>query len=59
MPNKDDRRSILVGLTPGGETHYREHDRHHLSLTRELTASFASEDLVTLLRLLQSMNSRF
>ncbi|MFW5488542.1 MAG: MarR family winged helix-turn-helix transcriptional regulator [Desulfovibrio sp.] len=59
MPNKDDRRSILVGLTEEGQAHYRSHDKHHLSLTRELTAELESEDMENLLRLLDTMNSRF
>jgi DNA-binding MarR family transcriptional regulator len=59
MPNKEDRRSILVGLTEAGQIHYQAHDKHHLSLTRELTAELPPDELGTLLRLLQTMNARF
>jgi DNA-binding MarR family transcriptional regulator len=44
IPHENDRRSILVALTPAGEGLFREHHEHHLHLTRELQAALSPEE---------------
>ena len=54
-----DRRSILVELTPLGQTLFTEHDALHLQLTNELTATFNASERRELLRLFEKMNQAF
>ncbi|MFV0423901.1 MarR family winged helix-turn-helix transcriptional regulator [Oleidesulfovibrio sp.] len=57
--HQTDRRSIIVELTPSGQTEFEEHDRLHIRLTEDICAGIPQEDRDVLLRCLQSMNRMF
>jgi DNA-binding MarR family transcriptional regulator len=58
-PNEQDRRSVLVELTPEGESLYREHERMHLRLTGELTAELDEQEVALLVGCLEKMLRAF
>lgn len=54
-----DRRSILVCLTPLGESLFTEHDALHLQLTNELTTHLDADERQLLLQLFKKINQEF
>ena len=58
-PNENDRRSIMVRLTPEGERHFREHHKLHTELTCELLSGLEPDEAEALLRIIPKLNSRF
>ncbi|WP_027177546.1 MarR family winged helix-turn-helix transcriptional regulator [Maridesulfovibrio bastinii] len=57
--DENDRRSVIVKLTEDGIDLYREHDRLHLDLTREITSAFNPDELTQLQSFLERMTKRF
>lgn len=55
IPHEQDRRSILVGLTPKGERQFAEHHNLHLRLTQELLADLNTQEIDGLESLLSKM----
>lgn len=58
-PNDADRRSILVELTETGKERFREHDKLHADLTREIIADLAPEEATCLAACLSKINRVF
>ena len=56
-PHESDRRSIVVGLTPEGEKHFREHHALHTRLTQEMTGSLTSEEAALFPEILRKINA--
>ncbi len=59
IPNAQDRRSILVGLTAEGQKLFQAHSNQHQALTSELTADFSEEERAVLLGFFERMNRTF
>ncbi len=56
-PHESDRRSILVGLTPEGERHSREHHALHARLTGEMTDSLSAEEAALFPEILRKISA--
>lgn len=57
--DENDRRSVIVKLTDKGNDLYEEHDRLHIELTREITATLQPEEIEVLRTSLARMTERF
>ncbi len=55
----EDRRAIVVKLTPEGEHIHRHHNQQHLALVRGLTRHIEPEQQAILLTCLERMNREF
>ncbi len=55
----EDRRAIVVKLTPEGELIYRHHNQLHLDLVRDLTRHIEPEHQAVFLTCLAKMNREF
>jgi DNA-binding MarR family transcriptional regulator len=58
-PHEEDRRSILVELTPKGKALAEEHHTLHEQLTRDITAQLGSEERRALEEAFRRMNCEF
>lgn len=58
-PHSEDRRSILVGLTPQGETLYQHHNDMHTQLTHDITRHLDEASTQVLAQCLEKMNREF
>ncbi|TOZ89314.1 MarR family winged helix-turn-helix transcriptional regulator [Vibrio parahaemolyticus] len=58
-PHPEDRRAIVVRLTPEGEKIHRHHNQLHLDLVRDLTRHIEPEQQSTFLSCLEKMNREF
>ncbi len=58
-PHPEDRRAIVVKLTPEGETIHRQHNQLHLDLVRDLTQHIEPEQQSIFLTCLERMNHEF
>ncbi|PLR55020.1 MarR family winged helix-turn-helix transcriptional regulator [Vibrio parahaemolyticus] len=58
-PHPEDRRAIVVRLTPEGEKIHRYHNQLHLDLVRDLTRHIEPEQQSTFLSCLEKMNREF
>ncbi len=59
MPNKKDRRSIVVVLTKKGQRYFEEHHKLHLELTREITSSLSEDEAKRLYTFMEKLVSFF
>lgn len=57
--NEKDRRSVIVKLTDKGEKLYEEHDRLHIELTQEITATLSPDEIQNFKSTLIRMTDRF
>jgi len=58
-PNAQDRRSIQVALTPGGEALFAEHHKLHGQLSQDMAGALDPEELPRLLDMLRRLIVRF
>lgn len=58
-PHPEDRRAIVVKLTPTGEEIHRHHNQLHLDLVQDLTRNIAPGHQAILFACLQKMNKEF
>ncbi|HCE3068388.1 TPA: MarR family transcriptional regulator [Vibrio parahaemolyticus] len=58
-PHPEDRRAIVVRLTPEGEKIHHHHNQLHLDLVRDLTRHIEPEQQSTFLSCLEKMNREF
>lgn len=58
-PHPEDRRSIVVKLTPEGGSIYRHHNQLHLDLVRDLTRHIDPDQQSIFLTCLERMNREF
>ncbi|MGI9896400.1 MarR family winged helix-turn-helix transcriptional regulator [Vibrio natriegens] len=58
-PHPEDRRAIVVTLTPEGELIHRHHNQLHLDLVRDLTRHIEPEQQAVFLACLERMNREF
>ncbi|ORT52798.1 MarR family transcriptional regulator [Vibrio sp. qd031] len=58
-PHSEDRRSIVVGLTPEGNDLYQHHNHMHLQLTEDITRHLDDESVQVLANCLVKMNREF
>ena len=56
-PHESDRRSILVGLTPEGERHAREHHALHARLTQEMADGLSAEEAALFPEILRKISA--
>lgn len=56
--HETDRRSYRIALTKEGTVYFDDHHRHHLELTREMTAGFSAEEMAVLHDLMGRMMER-
>ncbi len=57
-PHDTDRRAYLIELTRAGQERFKEHNRFHLHMTRELVSGLTREEQDTLGRLIRKMVDR-
>lgn len=58
-PHPEDRRAIVVKLTPAGEEIHRHHNQLHLDLVQDLTRNIDPDHQTILFACLQKMNKEF
>ncbi|NAW56013.1 MULTISPECIES: MarR family winged helix-turn-helix transcriptional regulator [unclassified Vibrio] len=58
-PHPDDRRSIVVQLTPSGDALHRHHNQLHLALVEDLTRHVDQQERDVLIRCLGKINREF
>ncbi|MEF1246670.1 MarR family transcriptional regulator [Vibrio owensii] len=58
-PHPEDRRAIVVKLTPAGKEIHRHHNQLHLDLVQDLTRNIAPEHQAILFACLEKMNREF
>jgi len=59
VPNESDRRSFLVTLTEKGQTHFEEHHRLHMDLTRDLAACLGENEAQNFADMLRKLTQAF
>jgi len=56
VPQKGDRRTYIIELTPPGEQAFEEHHKHHRRLTEELIPLLSEEESSAFINILQKLN---
>lgn len=57
--NPHDRRSIQVGLTPAGESLFKEHHKLHGQLSQDMAGALSPDELVQFMDMLRRLVRRF
>jgi len=56
VPQKGDRRTYIIELTPLGEQAFEEHHKHHRRLTEELLPLLSEDESSAFIKILQKLN---
>jgi DNA-binding MarR family transcriptional regulator len=59
VPHPTDRRSHVIEMTATGKALFEEHNRHHMDLTREITAGLGDDERKTFARCLDKIIQSF
>jgi len=59
LPHPDDRRAIVVSLTPEGQAIHKHHNQLHLELVADITANLEDSEQSLLIKSLSKINQRF